>query len=161
MPIFFKIQNLEGEVSAKGHEKWSEAHSLNFQVSRNIQTKAGSTASREAARPAITEIELHKAVDKISPHLFLESCIGKAKTIVIDLCKSTDTLSTFVQYTLNNAIINHYAVEIDSEHHQLSPREKIRINFDKIEMKYIPYDIKNNPGSPIPVGYDLRSADKV
>lgn len=161
MPIYLKIQGMEGDVSAKGHEKWIEVSCMNFNVSRNINTKPGAVSDRESTRPSISEIEISKTIDKTSPHLFSEACVGKSKLVNLDICRTGETLSAYVQYTLSNAIISYYGIIISSDTHGLQPTEKIRINFDKIEMKVIPFDAKHNPGSPIPAGYDLAGAHKI
>lgn len=162
MPIYIKINDIEGNITAKNHEKWIEVNSINFYVSRNITTKPGAISDREFTKPSLSEIEITKNIDKTSPLLFSEACVGKVKNVNIDVCQTNETISAYMQYTLSNVIISHYSVLIHSEDDKhLLPTEKIKLNFSKIEMKYIPYDEKHNAGSPIPAGYDLESAKKV
>ncbi len=162
MTIYMKINNIDGSVTAQGHEKWIEISSLRFNVSRNITTKSGSVSDRESTKPSISEIEIVKNMDKTSPHLFSDACVGKAKSINIDVCRTGEKISAYIQYTLSNVIFSGYSAEIvTNQEGSLSPTEKLKLNFDKIEMKFIPYDEKHNPGSPIPAGYDLISAKKI
>ncbi len=67
-----------------------------------------------------------------------------------------------MEFTLNNVLLSNYtfkAVKGAEDAH--STMETISMNFDKVEMKYIPYDATHRPGSPILTGYDLATATKV
>ena len=55
-------------------------------------------------------------------------------------------------------IVSGYHVESSSEQGQHYPVEHVSLNFDKIELRYIPYDSQNQAQSPIPAGYDLKQA---
>lgn len=162
MPIYIKVDGIDGNITAKGHEKWIEVSAFSFGVSRNISTKPGAVSDRESTKPSISEIEIIKNIDKTSPNFFSEACVGKVKNVNIDVCQTGDTIAAYMQYSLTNVIVSSYSVNITSAaDERLSPCEKIKLNFDKIEMKFTPYDEKHNPGSPIPAGYDLVSAKKI
>ena len=164
--IYMKVDGIEGNVTAKGHENWIGLKSANFDVKRHLSTDPGRISDREGTRPSISEVTITKIMDKSSPLLFGESCVGKAKSEVqIDICQTDSShLNTYAQLTLNNVIISGY--ELDANHskkeqntsaHQY-PQEKITLSFDKIELRYTPYNDKNEPESPIPSGYDLKQA---
>lgn len=168
MTIYMKIDSIDGDVTAKGYEKWIELSSIHFGVQRNINTKPGKVINRESTRPAIKEFAITKHMDKTSPLLFTESCVGKAKSQVeIHICHTGDDISPYMQYTLNNVLISDYFVEYkENEDNQEQstndhPQENITLNFDKIEMKFTPYDEQHNAQSPIPAGYDLNTANKI
>ena len=162
MPIYVRINGIEGDVTAKGFEKWIEANSIRFAVERNVNTKPGSVANRESTKPSLTAVILTKYLDKASPHLFNESCVGKDKTVQISVCRTGETISSYLEYNLANVIVSFYQVSVATNSSgSLVPVEEIQLNFGKIEMKYIPYNQKNQPGSPIPAGYDLATAAKI
>jgi len=166
MTTYMKIDGITGDVTAKGHENWIALQSMNFNVKRTLSATPGRLADREGTRPAISEITLMKRMDKTSPHLFIESCTGKAKNVQIDICQSNNNeLTPYASFTLRNAIISGYDIDTASvtqqslqpdENHY--PAETITLSFDQIEMKYTPFDEQNNPQSPIPAGYDLKQA---
>jgi type VI secretion system secreted protein Hcp len=160
-----KINDIEGNVSAKNYEKWIELNSIQWEIKRNINTKPGKVADRESSRPAVSEFTISKNMDKTTPALFTEACVGKAKNQVeIHLCQTGDNISPYMQYTLNNVIISNYFISYEEtiEHaNVIYPQEIITLNFDKIEMKYIPYDEQHKAQSPIPAGYDLNTAQKM
>lgn len=162
MAIYMKVDGIDGLVSAKGYEKWIELDSLNFGVQRNITTKPGNVSDRETSKPTIHEFTIGKVMDKTSPNLFSEACVGKAKSSVqIHVCQTGDTISPYMQYTLSNVLISNYQVSATNKADKAAPEESVTLNFDKIEMKYTPYDESHKASSPIPAGYDLSSGTKI
>ncbi|MCH9643652.1 MAG: type VI secretion system tube protein Hcp [Gammaproteobacteria bacterium] len=162
MATYIKMNDIEGDVTARGHENWIEINAIQFDVSRSISTEPGRISDREGTRPAVSEITITKKMDKSSPLLFSEACVGKAKPEVqIDICQTSDSLSPYAQMTLNNVIVSAYEMILDVSKGQRYPHEKIRLSYDKIELKYTPYGADNKPESPIPAGYDLRQATAI
>lgn len=162
MAIYMKVDGVEGHVTAKGYEKWIELDSVNFNVNRTINTKPGNVSDRESTKPTLSEIAVTKVMDKTTPNLFSEACIGKSKPKVeIHVCQTGDKISPYMEYTLSNVLISNYQVQGQNKCENAAPLETINLNFDKIEMKYTPYDEKHNAGSPIPAGYDLSTGTKV
>lgn len=158
MPIYMKIEGIDGDVTAEGHDKWIEVLSFHWVVSRNIGTPTGRAAERETAAPSISDVVVTKYMDKSSPHLFTEACVGKGKKVEIHLCKTAaDKLETYMEYTLTNALVSNYRVETSGER----PIESVGLNFTKVETKYIPWKPDHTADSPIPAGYDLGLAKKV
>ncbi len=168
MAIYSKIEGIPGEVTAKGHEAWIELTSITFNVNRIISTEPGRISSREGTRPSISTLTLTKKLDKSSPLLFSEACVGKAKSqIEIHICQTGDSLSEYLAITLSNVIVSSYRIyaededvigENDKNKATPHPCEKIDFSFDKIELRYTPYDNNNQPQSPITSGYDLKQA---
>lgn len=162
MANYLKIDRIDGDVTAKGHEKWIAIESIDFEVKRILSTDPGRIADREGTRPAFSEVTFKKKVDRSSPLLFNEACVGKAKkTIQCDICQTGDTLSPYTQFTLYNGIISGYEFNATPNETDQYPTETITISFDKIEFRYTPYDSENTPQSPIPAGYDLKAATAI
>lgn len=160
MATYMKISGIDGDVTAKGHENWIHVDSLEFSTKRTLNTQPGRIADREGARPALSEITITKQMDKSSPLLFSESCVGKAKDEVkINLCTTGSEITPFMEYTLSNVIVSRYQIDSTSSGEASShPREHISLSYDKVEMKFTPFDENNKPQSPIPAGYDLKQA---
>lgn len=159
MTIYVKIEGIDGNVTAKGHEKWIEVHNINFDNGRRITSaKPGHQSNREASTPSFSEVTLSKDMDETSPRIFTESCVGASKKIEIHLCRTGENIESFMEYILTDALISSYAVNASSLGH---PSEQLSINFSKVEMKYTPYDDENKPGTPVPAGYDLVEASKL
>jgi len=156
-----QVQGIDGDVTAKGYEKWIALDSLDFGVQRDIKTRTGNTNDREATLPTVGEIIIGMEMNKTSPNLFTETCVGKAKSVKINICQTADQAKPYLEYTLSNVLFSNYRVSAATTRTSAAPKETLHLNFDKIEMKYTPYDEKHHAGSPIPAGYDLSSGTKI
>lgn len=157
MAIYLNVDGIEGDVTASGHEGWMECQSLQWGVGREIRTPTGGSQERESSAPSVSDVTVTKLMDKSTPALFTEACVGKSKRVRIDLVQSGDQLETYLSYTLTNSLVSGYSISSAGDR----PTESISFNFTKIEMKYTPYDIQHNPGSPIHAGYDISLGRKV
>jgi type VI secretion system secreted protein Hcp len=162
MAIYMKVEGIDGHVTAKGYEKWIELDSLKHTNERNITAKPGNVSDRESTKPTLSGFDISKASDKTTPHVYIESLVGKAKKVDIHICQTgTDKITPYLQYVLHDCLFSKFELEIENKAQSEGPKEKITLSFDKIEMKYTPHDQKHNTGSPIPVGYDLATATKI
>jgi type VI secretion system secreted protein Hcp len=130
MPIYMRITKnglpvIKGDATAKGHEKWIELSSAQMGQSRFTATNRGN--AREETGPVISEIVITKAMDSASTALFHQSLNGEGVTIQIDFEKSGGNNSTYLSFTLQNALISSYQVNRSG-----SPTENITLNFTKI-----------------------------
>lgn len=157
MAIYLHVEGLEGDVTAAGHEGWIECESLQWGVGRSISTPTGSSQERESSAPSISEVSVVKNMDKCTPKLFEQACVGTSKLVKIDLVQTGEQLDTYMSYELENSLISGYSVSTGGDR----PSESVSLNFTKLVMKYTPYDNKHNPGSPIPAGYDVSLGKKV
>lgn len=167
MSIYMQIQGIDGNVTAQGLEKYIELESFDFQVKRKMNTQPGATSDREGSKPSLSEITVTKRVDKTTPLLFSEATVGATKPqAVIKFVNTGSSLQEYLVVTLSNVLVSGYELsdnvpginEDGTTPQKAKPFETITLNFDKIEVKYTPYDEKNKAGSPIPAGYDLKTA---
>lgn len=163
MTIYMRIDGMQGDVTAKGHAGWIQLIDIQFQVKRYINAQPGRVVDREGTRPELSEILVRKYMDRTTPLIFSEACVGKAKSnITIELCTTNQALQAYMQYHLSNAVISAYEVMCDpaklSVYKSQFPIEQVNLSFDKLEMKFTPYDQAHNPESPIPAAYDLKQA---
>ncbi len=158
--IYMKVEGIDGNVTAKGHEKWIEIFGFGYGLARGItSTNPGRQSNREAGVPSFSEITVSKLVDETSPKFFLESCIGVAKKIEVHFCQTGDNPRNFVEFVLTNVLISRY--NFNGPSGNAHPTETLTLNYTKIETKYTPYNDKHGVGTPIPAGYDLVTATKV
>jgi type VI secretion system secreted protein Hcp len=159
MPIYMKIEGIDGNVTAAGHEKWIEVSSMNFGCGRSIMSREpGHESNREASAPSISAVTVSKEMDETTPLLFTQATIGDAKKVEIHLCRTGEQLQSFMEYTLSNTLISSYSVSAAGSMH---PSESLTLNFDKIEMKYNSFDDKHKKKTSVPAGYDMSTAKKV
>ncbi|PZO75710.1 MAG: Hcp1 family type VI secretion system effector [Mesorhizobium amorphae] len=154
MPIYLQIDGIQGDATHEQHRKWMDIEAIHWNVSRNMNTAAGSASNREASEPSISEIVLTKVSDSSSTKLFKEACSGaKGLRAVIHLVTTGNPGDTYIEYTMTNTLIANYSIDSNGDR----PLETIRLNFTKLEVKYIPYDDNNTPQSPMIASYDLST----
>ena len=155
MPIYLKMNDeLWGEATQEEHKNWMDIQSMHWNVSRNMNTQAGSTANREASEPQVSEITLTKITDKSSTKLFQQGCTGnKGMNAVIHLVTTGSPGQTYVEYKLYNTLVSGYTVGSGGDR----PAETLVLNFTKMDVKYTPYGQDNTAGSPTIASYDLST----
>jgi type VI secretion system secreted protein Hcp len=152
MPIYCQIDGIQGDATHQNHQKWMDIQSLHWNVSRHMNTIAGSAANREASEPNISEVTLMKTSDSSSVKLFQEACTGRVgKKAVIHLVTTGNPGDTIIEYQLTNTLISGYTVGSDGDR----PVETITLNFTKLDVKYTPYDDKHQAQSPMIGSYDI------
>ncbi|MDT3376343.1 Hcp family type VI secretion system effector [Labrys portucalensis] len=154
MPIYLQLDGIQGDATQEQHKKWMDIEAIHWNVSRNMNTSAGSAANREASEPTISEVILTKVSDSSSTRLFQEACSGRTgKTAVIHLVSTGSPGNTYIEYTLTNTLLANYSVDSNGDR----PVETIRLNFTKMQVKYTPYNEDNTSGSPTIATYDLAT----
>jgi type VI secretion system secreted protein Hcp len=132
-----------------------DIEAIHWNVSRNMNTSAGSAANREASEPTISEVILTKVSDSSSTKLFQEACSGRTgKRTTIHMVTTGNPGDTYIEYVLTNTLIASYSIDSNGDR----PVETIKLNFTKMEVKYTPYDDMNKPKSPMIASYDLATS---
>jgi type VI secretion system secreted protein Hcp len=155
MAVYMKIDGIEGEVTAKGFEKMIEVYSFSFGVGRGIISRSpGNTANREADTPSFSEISISKSLDKTSPLIFTEACVGKGKAYEFHFVETSEGSEEYLSYKLSNVLISSYSLSSDGA----EPSESISLNYDKIEMAFEPRDDTDKAGGAVRAAYNLSTA---
>lgn len=156
--VYMQLPNINGTVSAKGHEKWVEVHDLHFATKRNISNSTGAGMDREHTKPSVTEVTFKKFVDQTSPELFSQSCTGAAlATAKFDVCQTGSNLSPYLQFTFSNAIVSGYQID-STANEDGRPMEVVKLSVTKVETRFTPYDDQHKAKSPTSSSYDLTTA---
>ena len=157
MAIFMKYGGVDGEVTAKGYEKWIQLDLAQFGVGRGISSSVAGSSMREASAPNVSEIVASKQTDGASGKLFKESFGGKAQEVKIDFTQ-TDNKGThiaYLKYILTDTLVSSYSIGGSSEGR---PAESLSLNFTKIDMEYISVNDKFEASTTGHVIYDLSKA---
>ncbi|MEX0873007.1 MAG: type VI secretion system tube protein Hcp, partial [Aquisalimonadaceae bacterium] len=88
MSIFMNYDGIKGESSDSNHKDWMDIQDISWGVSRNITSASSTQNDRESSNAAITDLQVTRAMDSATPALFIESCCGKGKDVVIHLTKT-------------------------------------------------------------------------
>jgi type VI secretion system secreted protein Hcp len=158
MPIYMKIEGVEGNVTAEGYKGWIEVNSCQFGIGRGVSSPHGSDVDREASTPSVSEIVVTKEADKASTKLFELALYGEGLKVNIDLCKTDKGKpEPYMQYELEDVLISGFSVSSGGDR----PSESLSLNFTKIIFTYTPMKDKNETGDPVKVGYDLAQMKSV
>jgi type VI secretion system secreted protein Hcp len=156
MAIFMKYGALNGEVTAKGYEKWVELQSLQWGVGRGISSGSGGASKREASAPSVSEITVSKTFDAFSPLALKDAIGGKGSEVKIDITR-TDASGkhvAFQKYILTESMISGYSISSGGER----PSESISLNFTKFDSEYLKIDDQFAATTTGHVLYDISKA---
>lgn len=161
MSTFLYIEGIQGEVSDTGYKGWIDIAHWKWDVSRNITSSTSTQGDRESSNAVIGDLVITRFMDKATAKLFIEACCGRGKQIKLVQTKTGtgNGADAFIEYTLDKAIISDYSVEVINAGAS-RPREKIKISFVNVEVKYTPYDEDGNAQAPIAVGFDTATNTK-
>lgn len=158
MPIYMNYNNIPGDATAEGHEKWIELNSVQWGVGRGISSPTGGSADRESSAPSVSEIVVTKSTDVSSTKLLNEAYQGEGQNVTIDFCKTDKgKLEVYLTLTLTNTMISGHSISSGGER----PSESASLNFTKIEFKNVNMGAAGETGSPDSVTYDLALAKVV
>jgi len=158
MAIYLKWDGIDGDATHDEHQSWITVESFQWGVGRAIATPVGSTKNREASEPSVAEVTISKQMASDSVYIFQEACTGQVgKEVKIHLVSTGSPGQTYLEYTLTDTLVSGYSVSSGGDR----PMESVTLNFNKVEMKYIPLESNNESGSPVTKGYDLVTTKAV
>lgn len=157
MAIFMKFGNNNGEVDAKGYEKWVQCESFQWGIGRGIAAAgSGGGSKREASAPSVSEITISKTFDAFSPLALKEAIGGKGDKVDIHLTRTDDSGAhvAFQKYMLYECMMSGYSVSSGGDR----PSESISLNFTKFDSEYIKIDDQFKTTTTGHVIYDIAKA---
>lgn len=155
---YLKIDGVDGESSAKGHEKAIEIDSFSFGAHQTGTHSAGSGGG--AGKVQMNDFHFTMKVCAASPKLMLACASGEhIKKAVLTCRKAGKDQQEFFKVTLSDLLVSSY--QTGGSHGDMVPTEQISINFAKIEMEYKPQKPDGTLGGAVPAGWDLKKGTKV
>lgn len=155
MPIFMHFDGIDGNVTAKGYEKWIEVNTFQFGAGRGISTPTGGAENREASAASVSEVTVTKAMDRASPKLFEAGLIGDAgKTVKIVMTRVGKELKELCIYKFEETLVSGYSVSSGGD----NPSESLSLNFVKFEYSYTGSDTTGADAAKMKVGFDIGKA---
>ncbi|MFN6998615.1 type VI secretion system tube protein Hcp [Elioraea tepidiphila] len=155
MAIYMHYEGIEGNVTAKGYEKWIEVNSFQFGSGRGITTPTGRAANRESSAPSISEVVVTKTMDKASPMLFQEGLVGMdGKVVKVVITRTGKEMEELCAYKFEDVLVSGYSVSTGGD----APSESLSLNFVKFEYNYKGSDAAGAKGGPVKVAYDIGAA---
>lgn len=153
---YLKLGNIEGSVTAKGHEGWLQIATLSFGTERNVSMETGNLSNRESSRPTLSHIALTRMADKSMPALLQASLKGSAgMDATIAFVHTGKTMQEFITYKLRNVIVSGYALNAPADQ---PPVEGVTLSYSAIEATCTEHDASGKACSPQRVAYDVQAA---
>ena len=136
MPIYMKVTKngvpiINGDATAKGHEKWIELTSFQYALPRNPSPQAPDRSSEK--RPATADAVLTKLMDSASTQLAHLAAVGSVSgtiTVQVDFVKTVPFNITAMTVTLQDVIITSFSMSGGRAGGQ--PSEQFTLNYTKI-----------------------------
>ena len=160
MAIYIKFDDIEGEVTASDYEGWTEVDSVEREISRVIYTNPGNSRGREKGPLTISQITMSKRDDAscipLISYLQKGQIFEKAE---IHYCTTggNEPPRKYRTHELENILISHYSESGNSD----GITAELSLSFQKITTTQFPYESNGRPGAPLPVGYDLITAESL
>jgi len=130
MPIYMKIEGIDGDVHAEGHENWHEIFSFSWGESQSASNSQGGGGG--AGRVSMSDLTVMKMSGKGSPLLMFACASGKLLPAVqMEMVRTTEGQGLILQrWTLTNAMITSFQVSGSGGE---VPTESISLNYTKIK----------------------------
>ncbi len=143
---FLKIEGIDGESKAQGHQNWLEVTSIAWGRGAPQSIAEGGMAGRSGAGEARSasgpgQMTITKTVDKASPKLMQAMASGRhIASAQLDLAKPG---APAMRYNFQNVIISSFKQTAGQGGR---PVEQFTINFEKVEITRL-----GGPGGPAPI----------
>ena len=136
---FLKLDGIDGESTAKGHEKWIEVESFSFGVSQT-QTGGGNGQTQ------LSEVVITQPIDSSSPQEFAALVGGKPiATGILDLVKAGADPQKLFEYTFSDILLSSITFSGSSGG---NPVESLTFDYSKIKLQAF---AQNDRGETIPL----------
>ena len=157
---YLKIDTIDGEATAKGHEKWIQILAFNHSLAQSGGGSYSGAGGQSGGRCDHGAFSISKSLDKSSPKIALACCSGQhIKDITVHLCRATGDKSQFMEYKMSDVIVRS-VVPSGSQGAEL-PIEDVAFDYGKIEWTYTEYDHAGKKKGDIKTGWDVSKDTKV
>lgn len=134
---FLKIDTIEGESTAEGHEREIDVLSFSWGVTHTNGT--GGVGE-------LQECTISKSVDKASPKLMLACASGQHIPEAVLTCRKAGSQTDYYKVTFTDLLISSYQTGGSSS--DVVPTDQISFNYGSIKFEYQPTDAEGNPTEP-------------
>jgi type VI secretion system secreted protein Hcp len=152
--MFIKIGELKGEAQDKKHKDEIDVISWTWGVTNSGTAHVGSGAG--AGKVNVQDISFTKWMDKSSPSLLLACCNGRhLPQACLTIRKSGEKPVEYCKITLTEVLISSVSTGGSGGDDRIV--EHVGLNFGKIQFDYTPQTDKGQPGTAIPMGWDIAA----
>lgn len=153
---FLKIDSIDGDSTAAGHENWIELFSYGWGATEPIVNARTDSGGGAAVRPSPQPFSFMKATDKASPELFLKMCEGTNFQKVSLACRKAGGSADFVKIDFFDVFISSYS-EGGATATDLQPLESISFVFSKVSIQAASVSSEGEVGPFSSAGFDFET----
>jgi type VI secretion system secreted protein Hcp len=152
--IYLKIDTIDGEAKDDKHKDWIEVNSFSFGVSNQGSGAIGSGSG--ASKAHLNDLSISKYVDKSSPGLFLNCCLGKSfATASLTVRKAAgDNPVEYLKYDMDEVFIS--SVSTGGADGGGIATENVSLNFAKMKVTYTEQNADGTAGTSTPKWYSVK-----
>jgi len=152
MPIFMRIDGIDGDVTAAGFEKWLGIQAYNWSENVNVRNIGSGAAS---GKVVFQDLHCQKQYDKASPQLFLKCANGKhiAKVNLVHAKTQGDKFDKVLEIKLEDVIISSYEV---AGHDGSLPFDGFGLSFAKMTLIHYTTNVDGSV-EPTSATWDIKS----
>ena len=153
--IYLKIDTVDGEAQDKDHKNWIEVMSFSFGA-----TNAGSGGvgmGSGSSKANVGDLHITKYVDKASPGLFQNCCIGKSfSTATLSVRKAGgDSPVEYLKYDMDEVFIT--SVQTSGSDGGGIATESASLNFSKMKVTYTEQNADGSAGNSTDKYYNVKT----
>jgi type VI secretion system secreted protein Hcp len=136
MPIFLKIDGVDGDVTDEQFEGWFDVLSFNFGCEHSSPPGVGG-GGRRAGRTQLSPLTVMKIADKATPTLFQACANGRhfRGAVLVALKDDSGRSDQFLKVTMTDILISSYSASGNAGGDPV-PVESMSLNFLKIELAF-------------------------
>jgi type VI secretion system secreted protein Hcp len=155
---FLKIDGIEGEATATGHEKTIEIDSFSFGAAN--AGSGGKGGGGGTGRAHVKDFNFMMKANKASPKLFLACCTGEHFKKGVLVCrKAGKDQQEYYKITMTDVLVTSYQAGGSTGH--VIPVDQVTLNFAKIEFEYKPQKADGTLDAAVKAGFDVGKGAKV
>lgn len=159
MPIFIKLGDIKGEVTAQGFKEQIALDSV--QVGAGVAVGSATTkgGTRTASAASISELTVTKTLDNATPLIFQQLATGKSigKPVIVTFTKASGKddggNDPYLIITMEDVFISGQSLSSGGD----LPSESLSLNFTKIKFDYKKSDATGVLSQGSLAGWDLAT----
>ncbi len=153
---FLKIDELDGEATRDGREKWIELFSFSWGASNPVTIGPG-TGGAGGGRVSLSSFNVMKKTDVASPVLFQHCCDGTHfKKATVGLNKAGGGAPVeYITYEFEEVFVESIQWS-GSTGGDDSPTESVSFAFGKVDISYLPQTTTGEGQDPVRGSWDVR-----
>jgi len=154
--IYLKMNQINGNVSAKNYQGAIEIYNYTFSSERNINSKrSGLVANRSAGLIQYGHLTLTKPMDNATAALLKHYYDAKViPEISFHHLSTGSEPQCFFVNTFKDVLISGHAMDCDAS----NVGETFTLSFTSNQKRITSLTAQNKLGSPVSVGYDIETA---